>query len=498
MFSLDEKLAGLKIGKYRYNDPWTQVFIVGFVCFCSVGLFSAISGLGAGGTQDTALSDTANGVLYGCFAITGFVSGSINNVLGPRLTLSIGTTGYSLYVGSLWAFQLHGTRWFLILAGGILGVTAALLWSAQGAIMMSYPMEKDKGRSFSLFWTVFFMGNIMGSAIALGIQAHSTMPEVSTVIYVVFMIIQLTSILTSWLVLPPHLVIRGDGTVVKIEDAITPKEEFKYFLGMFKDIKMLLLFPMFFASNYFYAYQGAITTFLFNGRTRALVSLLTGVGAVTGAVFIGTVLDKMPVFSRKKRSLIGLGVVAVLNIIIWAGGLGFQVQFSRATDHTVWDWSEGPAVGPIILLMAYYIGDASFQGLAYYTMSCITNDPFRLARMAGYYKGIQSAGAAVSFGMDAVATPFLTEHLVSWIILLVSLPLCGYVLWGCSDSNYEKEGTVKVEDVDGGVIGAAAVPQGHHVHGEDHEEQHVPGEKDSSVGDEKEIQRVGVVGVPEV
>lgn len=30
------------------------------------------------------------------------------------------------------------------------------------------------------------------------------------------------------------------------------------------------------------------------------------------------------------------------------------------------------------------------------------SDPFKLARMAGYYKGIQSAGAAVSFGMDAV------------------------------------------------------------------------------------------------
>lgn len=32
----------------------------------------------------------------------------------------------------------------------------------------------------------------------------------------------------------------------------------------------------------------------------------------------------------------------------------------------------------------------------------MTNDPFKLARMAGYYKAVQSAGAAVSFGMDAV------------------------------------------------------------------------------------------------
>lgn len=91
-------------------------------------MFSAVSNLGAGGTQDTALSDTANGVLYGMFALTGLVSGGINNrasllsdpivvdsghhvrsasfsphiVLGPRLTLSIGSLGYSLYIGSLW------------------------------------------------------------------------------------------------------------------------------------------------------------------------------------------------------------------------------------------------------------------------------------------------------------------------------------------------------------------------------------------------------------
>lgn len=46
--------------------------------------------------------------------------------------------------------------------------------------------------------------------------------------------------------------------------------------------------------------------------------------------------------------------------------------------------------------------DATYQGLAYYTMSSITNSPYKLARLAGYYKGIQSAGAAISAGMDAV------------------------------------------------------------------------------------------------
>ena len=89
--------------------------------FATVGMFSAVSNLGAGGTQDVSLSDTANGVLYGMFALTGLISGGINNcrsflsciqvrdknssvllVIGPRLTLFIGTLGYALYVGALW------------------------------------------------------------------------------------------------------------------------------------------------------------------------------------------------------------------------------------------------------------------------------------------------------------------------------------------------------------------------------------------------------------
>lgn len=328
------------------------------------------------------------------------------NMLGPRLTLSIGTTGYALYIGSLWAFQVHNTRWFLILAGGILGVTASLLWAAQGSIMMAEPLEKDKGRSFSLFWALFQMGTLVGAAIALGIQANSTLPGVSTGVYLAFLIIMLTAIVTSWLLLPPHLVVRGDGTVVEIEAAITPAEEFKAVWALLKDWRMIALFPMFFSSNYFYAYQGAITTALFNGRTRALVSLLTGVGSIIGSIIIGQLTDNLP-FGRRKRALFATAFVTLLNCVIWACGLAFQVQFTRANtsvrgEEIPWDWTVGVSAGPIVLLLAYYLADAMFQGLAYYTMSSITNEPFKLARMAGYYKGIQSAGAAVSFGMDAV------------------------------------------------------------------------------------------------
>lgn len=270
--------------------------------------------------------------------------------------MSIGTTGYALYLGSLWCFQLNGTRWFLIFAGGVLGVSAALFWAAQGAIMMSYPLEKDKGRSFTIFWSIFQMGTLIGAAIALGITFHSTLPGVSNGVYIAFMIIMLCAIAISWLVLPPRSVVRGDGTIVKISESLTPKQEAKEFFRMFKDWRMIALFPMFFSSNYFYAYQGAITAFLFNGRTRALVALLTGLGSIVGSILIGFVTDNLP-FNRRKRALWSCAFVTFLICLVWGAGVGFQTKFAR-DDVTVegvkipWDWTVGVAAGPIVLLFA--------------------------------------------------------------------------------------------------------------------------------------------------
>jgi hypothetical protein len=87
-------------------------------------------------------------------------------------------------------------------------------------------------------------------------------------------------------------------------------------------------------------------------------------------------------------------------------------------------------------------------------MGAISNDPFTLARFTGFYKAIQSAGAAGSFGMDATSTPFLNELLASWIMMLVSFPLAGIVIWGIKDTSYTEEKTVYVNDVGAKTIAA--------------------------------------------
>ncbi|KAF7790590.1 hypothetical protein EIP86_001546 [Pleurotus ostreatoroseus] len=435
-----------------YTSPMTQVVLVGITCFATVGMFSAVSNLGAGGTQSISLSDTSNAVLYALFAVTGLISGGINNLLGPRYTLCLGTLGYALYVGSLWCYQTQGTSWFLIFAGAILGITAALLWSAQGAIMMSYPLEKDKGKAFGVFWAIFQFGSFIGSVIALAINIRSgSLDAVSTSTYIAFLVIIFVGVASSFLVLPPNRVIRPDGSIVKLNTETKVHEELVGMFHLLKDWRMLALLPMFFASNYFYAYQGSVNATVFDGPTRALNATLEGAGAIVGALMIGFLVLDGKRLSRRNRGYLGLGVVTVLTIIIWAVGLSWQVTFKRDYKEVhggkFLNYHDSNYKGKGALYFFYYFSDACYQALAYWIMSALTNDPFTLARFAGIYKALQSAGSAGSFGMDAVLTPLLNEHLASWIMMLFSFPLAFLVIRTIKETNYNDEEVDFVEDV---------------------------------------------------
>ncbi|TBU25016.1 major facilitator superfamily domain-containing protein [Dichomitus squalens] len=444
--------------KFRswYKTPMAQVILVGITCFATVGMFSAVSNLGAGGLSDVALSDTANGVLYGCFAVVGLVSGGICNLIGPRLTLFIGTLGYALYVGSLWCYQTQGTGWFVILAGALLGISAALLWSAQGCIMMSYPMEKDKGKAFGVFWAIYQLGSLIGSLVALAINIRQGgLSTVSTSTYIAFLVIIFVGVASSFSILPPNKVIRADDTIVKLNTASKLSVEFVGLLRLFKDWRMVALAPMCFASNYFYAYLGAVNAARFDGPTRALNATLEGAGSIIGALFMGYVVLDIKGLQRRTRGYLGLAVATAATIIVWSSGLAWQVTFDRwDVDHKgnpnalpPISYKDSDYRGKGALYFFYFFSGACYLGLPYWIMSALTNDPFTLARYAGLYKALQSAGAAGSFGMDAVATPFLNEHLASWTMLLFSFPLAYLVLRTVKETNYDVEKMVYVDDV---------------------------------------------------
>lgn len=140
--------------------------------------------------------------------------------------------------------------------------------------MMSYPLEKDKGKAFGIFWAIFQFGALIGSIIALAININSGgLSAVSTSTYIAFLVIIFVGIASTALILPPNRVVRPDGSLVKVEAASTPKQEITNMILVLKDWRMWALLPMFFSSNYFYAYQGAVNAFYFDSATRTLPSI---------------------------------------------------------------------------------------------------------------------------------------------------------------------------------------------------------------------------------
>ncbi|MBE3048060.1 MFS transporter [Candidatus Bathyarchaeota archaeon] len=156
---------GLGGKEFWYALPSSQLLMVSLVCFLCPGMFNALSGMGGAGLADPSAAAKANTALYATFAIVAFFAGTITNVLGVRITLALGGMGYTVYVAAFFCFAHTENMGFVMFSGVFLGICAGMLWTAQGAIMMSYPEEKNKGRYISWFWIIFNMGAVIGSLV---------------------------------------------------------------------------------------------------------------------------------------------------------------------------------------------------------------------------------------------------------------------------------------------------------------------------------------------
>ncbi|PLW35516.1 hypothetical protein PCANC_13547 [Puccinia coronata f. sp. avenae] len=406
------------------RQPFLQIVIISMVCFCCPGMFNALSGLGGGGQINPNTADNANVALYSTFATTAFVSGSIVNKLGPRLSLSIGSVGYTLFIGSYLSYNINQNSGFVIAAGALLGVCAGLLWTAQGSLMLAYATEATKGRYIATFWIIFNLGAVLGEAVALGRTYHDTTDSpVSNGVYIGFLIITLIGTCLTFTLAPPSSITRTDGSLVTVERNPTWKHELRGMLRLLtQDPTVLLLFPFFWASNWFYTYQfNDYNLALFNLRTRSLNALLYWLSQIFGSGLFGLLLDFQRAFNRQQRARIGWAVLTVVIFIVWGLGWAVQKDYERGTLTTKMDWNDSGYLDRVWLYIFYGITDSMWQTYAYWLMGMLADDPQDLAPLVGFYKGIQSAGAAVIFRIDSSEASYHAIFISSWSLLALGL-----------------------------------------------------------------------------
>jgi len=285
---------------------------------------------------------------------------------------------------------------------------------------------------------IFNLGAVIGSLIPLGQSINNDTGTVSDGVYAAFIVLMSVGCILALCLCNSKHVIRPDGSRVILMKHPSWKSEF---VGMwqvlFTDWYIVLLFPMFFASNFFYTYHFQVVNLQnFTLRTRSLNGVLYYIAQIIGAYIFGYGLDSK-FLSRRNRAKVGLAALLVLTMVIWGGGYAFQKSVpERPTDGKPIpeadkiDWTDGGRyIGPMFLYMFYGGFDAAWQTTAYWFMGSMSNNARKLACFAGFYKGIQSAGAAAANGFDATKPPFMNEFAANWGLLAGGLLLAAPVIW---------------------------------------------------------------------
>ena len=329
-----------------------------------------------------------------------------------------------MYAASLLCYYHTQNSGFVIFAGAYLGVCAGCLWAAQGAIILSYPTENRKGTAIMVFWIIFNLGAVIGAIIPLANNLENKGSAVKDGTYIAFLVLMATGSIIAIFMLPMSKVWRSDGSKVQGEKYPNWLEELKKLFQLaIKKPEIFLLFPMFWSLNWFYTYQfNEYNAARFNIRTRSLNSLLYWLAQMIGSLFIGTILD-LSYFRRSLRAKIGWAIVFVLGMAIWGGGLKFQQGYTRelAKDMTTIDFKDGAYIGPMFLYIFYGMYDAIYQSYILWTLGALSNNPQTVALYAGFYKGIQSAAAAVAWRIDAMEILYMRMFISSWALPVGSL-----------------------------------------------------------------------------
>ncbi|KAI9503630.1 major facilitator superfamily domain-containing protein [Coemansia spiralis] len=444
-----------------YFASQTQIILLGIVCFGCPGMFNALNGTGGGGQIDRSAGNNANTALYVCFIFSGLFGGAIVNKFGVRLTMFTGGLMYSLYSGSYIYINHTGRPWFTIWAGAMLGLGAGVFWTAQGMLMMSYPLESEKGKFITIFWVIFNLGGVLGGVVLLATNYNHEGP-LSDTAYAVFLAIEVCGALCALALAPPSRVQRSNGSAVEIKKADNILTDALAILRLFSDPWMLALIPMMLSSNFYYSYQfGPYNGSLFTTRTKGFNNIWYW-GAQMAASFVFTRLLDCQSLTRRARALVGIAVTFCTVNVVWSGALTVQMKYTHgASSAGPTDYPGGPidftqtsrAAGPCILFACMGIQDALWNNMAYWLLGTVTNDAAKLARYAGFYKAIQSVGAAISWQLDAKGVSFKTQLAVNWVLLDIAAILMFYLSFRAKDtskvtakrSSYQEDRKMEVE-----------------------------------------------------
>lgn len=401
-----------------------QILIFGLCAFCAPGIWSAMNGLGVGGSQSPDLVNAANALLYAFMTLTCFAGPFLTNLIGFRWTLAVGALGYPLYAAGLYVNNRTGGTWLVYFGSVACGISAGFFYSVEGAIATGYPEHHKRGRYVATWFTFRNFGMIIGGAISLALNHKVNQKgKVGYELYLAFIGIRCLGFFSGLFLSNPDKVMRDDGSRIEAPRGIHWRTELIEMWKLLRSRSILLLTPLFWYFGWIQAYPGTYLATYFSVRSRALGGFVAAIVSTFSTWLGGSLVDLPWSKNRQKRALATYSLIVCLNTATWIWAVIIQNEYRLTLP--VLDWAFQSDFGRGFGL--YMLERASLgmiENFIYWAIGNLSDSPGDQIRYSSLLRGIETAAVAVGFGIQAFPTPLIATASINCGLWFIALPFC--------------------------------------------------------------------------
>lgn len=367
------------------------------------------------------------------------------NKFGLKNMLIVGTLGAAPYSAALYMNNRYGVEWFVLFGAVTCGISAAALWSTEGAIAIGYAEVHKRGIYAGIWLALRELGQILGASIQLSLNHRlSQRGKVGYNTYLVLIGIQCVGLPLALLVSPPHKAIRSDGSrVTNIGPSGPILLELKNMWRIFQEKRMYLLAPILMTFQWNSTYQGIYLTKYFSVRARTLGSLGAGIAAAMADFFWGWFLD-LKVLGRPRAARI----TTVLFSVVMLGLFGWQIanEDLYSGENASIDWTS-PGFGRALAVntLFRFMNESSIV-LVFWLVGTFDSNIRTITLSVGILMAFESLGSTISNGLGAARIAPMTNLIVSFAVFVCSVPPTLIVAWMVPEQPRGQESLLSCND----------------------------------------------------
>uniref|UniRef100_A0A8C9XMN1 Major facilitator superfamily domain containing 11 n=1 Tax=Sander lucioperca TaxID=283035 RepID=A0A8C9XMN1_SANLU len=255
---------------------------------------------------------TSMAIIYGVFSASNLIAPSVVTVIGPQLSMFFSGLLYSGYI----AMFIYPYTWSFYTASVLVGIGAAVLWTAQGNVLAINSTDDTIGRNSGIFWALLqfslFFGNLYIYCAWHG-HVHITDKDRQTV-FISLTVISLVGCFLFFLIRKPD------------PEPTAPSEQSQ---------SIIMSFPLCSSPDVGLCSQAldAFAFKMFGTKEMLLLSLsiaYTGLELTFYSGVYGTCIGAMTRFGQDAKSLIGIsGICIGVGEILGGGVFGMLNKCNR-------------------------------------------------------------------------------------------------------------------------------------------------------------------------